>query len=98
VVTKLNFPEGRRPPGTPSRAGYRTEATTRGTRLPDRPGTAAVFLTRQVSPELQPGRDVELVDAFAETSGGEKARVKLWLRFYTPGELAGAEPGAAGGE
>jgi hypothetical protein len=97
VVTRLNFRGGRRPPGTPGAAGYRTGPRPGGVRLPDRPGPEAVLLTRRASPELQPGRDVELVDAFAETPGGEKARVKMWLRFYTPGELASAAPGADGG-
>jgi hypothetical protein len=98
VVTKLTFSEGRRPPGTPGAVGFRTGPTPGGTRLPDRPGTATLFLTRQVSPELQPGREVELVDGFAEVAGGEKARVKLWLRFYTPDELANAEPAADAGK
>lgn len=100
VVTKLNFPEGRRPCGTGSGVRYREDLKPGGTRLPDRspPSSETIFLTRQVSPELQPGQDVELVDGFAKTAGGEKVRVKMWLRFYTPGELASAEPDAEGGE
>jgi hypothetical protein len=91
VVTKLSFPEGRRPHGTPRGVGYGADLKPGGTRLPDRPGSETLFLSRRVSPELQPGHDVELVDGVVTTMGGEKERVKVWLRFYTPDELASAD-------
>ena len=60
-------------------------------------GQGYAVLAHRQSPDLQPGQDIELVNG-PPTARSQGIRVRLWLRFYTPDELATAEPQPGGGE
>jgi hypothetical protein len=97
VVTKLSFPEGRRPLGAATDATYWTGPTPGGPKAPEPGGQGQPPLAQPNSPVLQPGQDIELVNG-PPTARSQGIRVKLWLRFYTPDELATAEPQVGGGD
>jgi hypothetical protein len=98
VVTKLGFPEGRRPLGAAFTATYWTGPKPAAPKPPEPGGPGGAPLALLQSPDLQPGQDVELVNAPVGPRGGEGVRVRMWLRFYTPDELATAEPQSGGGQ
>jgi hypothetical protein len=91
VVNKLGFPEGRRPLGAATNATYNTGPKQDGPKVPAAEGPGRPPLTHRQSPDLQTGQDVELVNG-QPTARSQGIRVRLWLRFYTPDELATAEP------
>ncbi len=95
VITKLTFPEGRRPLGAASTATYWTEPKAGGPKPPESAGSNTPPLSHRQSPDLQPGQDVVLVSGPVSARGGN-VRAKMWLRFYTPEELATSEPQQGG--
>jgi hypothetical protein len=98
VVTKLAFPEGRRPPGAAATtATYWTGPKPGGPKPSEPAGQGYAVVDHRQSPDLQPGQDIELTDTPVGPRGGPLVRVKMWLRFYTPEELATAEPQPGGG-
>lgn len=99
IVSKLTFPEGQAPRGTPSGVGYRADAKPGGSKLPERfGGSGETFIDHLTSPKVRPGDDIELVDALVDGRDRDRIRVKMWLRFYIPEELATAEPGNSDGQ
>jgi len=96
VLTRLGYPEGRRPMGAALNATYWTEPK------PDipKPEPAASPhppLTQLQFPHLQPGQEIELVNGPPVARGAEGVRVRMWVKFYSPDELAtsAAESGGA---
>jgi hypothetical protein len=98
VVAKLGFPEGRRPPGAATDATYWDGPKPGDPKPPEPPGPGRPPLAHRQPPDLQPGQDIELVNVPVGARGGQGVRVRLWLRFYTPDELATAEPQPGGSE
>jgi hypothetical protein len=92
VISKLRFPEGRRPLGAATNATYWTGPNPGGPKPAEPGGSVHPPLPYLQSPDLQPGQDIELVNGPPRARGAEGIRVRLWLRFYAPDELATAEP------
>jgi hypothetical protein len=97
VVTKLGFPEGRRPPGAAITATYSTGPKPANPKPPEPVGPGRRPLALLQSPDLRLGQDVELVNVPVGPREGEGVRVRMWLRFYPPDELANAAPQPGGG-
>jgi hypothetical protein len=98
VVSKLTYPEGRRPIGAATNpAAYSTGPKPDAPKLTGAAGSGRGALALLQSPELQAGQDFELVDGTVGPRSGPGVRVRLWVRFYTPDELATAEAQPGGG-
>jgi hypothetical protein len=99
VISKLEFPEGRRPFGAAPNTGatYWTVPTPDAPKPPGAAGSTHPPLPYLKSPDLQPGQDIELVNG-PPTARSEGIRVRLWIRFYAPNELATAEAKPGGGD
>jgi hypothetical protein len=97
VVSKLKFPEGRRPVGAADNWSQPAKPKSDAARPAGDRGSEAAYVTYLKSPDLQFGQDRNLINGPVGLRGGEPVRVRLWLRFYTPDELATAEPQPGGG-
>lgn len=97
VVTRLEFPRGRRPLGAAHTATYWTEPKSDGPKPPEPAGSPHPPLTHVQFPHVQPAQMVELVNGPPLARGPEGVRVQMWLKFYTRDELtnAAAESGGA---
>jgi hypothetical protein len=95
VISKLEFPQGRRPLGAAFNAIYWTGPKPDGPKTPEPGESVHPPLPHLKSPELQAGQEIELVNG-PPTARSQGIRVRMWLRFYAPDELATAEPQSGG--
>jgi hypothetical protein len=96
VVTRLAYPEGRRPLGAAMNATYWTGPKPEGPKPAEPAASPHPPLSHLKFPQLQPGQVVELVNGPPLARGTEGLVVRIWLKFYTQDELANAAAESGG--
>jgi hypothetical protein len=90
VVTRLGFPEGRRPLGAALNATYWTGPIAGASKPPEPAASPHPPLSDLQFPHVQPGQEIELVNGPPFGRGAEGVRVRMWVEFYSADELANA--------
>jgi hypothetical protein len=96
VVSKLEFPQGRRPLGAAHTATYWTGPIADAPKPSEPPGSPHPPVTDLHFPHLRPGRETELVNGPPLARGPEGVRVRMWVTFYPADELAKATAESGG--
>lgn len=96
IVTKLGFPEGRRPLGAAFSATYWAGPKAGSAKPAEPAGSPHPPVADLQFPQLQAGQEVELVNGPPLARGPEGVRVRICARFYSADELATAVPESGG--